>query len=511
MGLAPFFDRARQSAAQVLKDFDADAFERRLMDVVVTLAFDRNASSTAEGAASLDMSARLAARLYPRVRVLALDGDEATAERLRELVSSINPDIDPEMGLGHELSVAVVVGASSFESDSTVYIGSDRWVAKVSTIAPVKSCDSTNPFGAGAAACVGMANVFRAVFADRIAKPALDTELQLSLLNFEIGESAENGDLPPGLDIGLVQLVGVGAIGNAFVWGMGRLRDVRGHLHLIDHETIELTNLQRYVLPNMADTGASKVTLAAAVLSDGDLTADPFSATWSDYVAGVGHHNFEKVVVALDTARDRVQVQSSLPRKIFNAWTQAGDLGVSRHGFDGDEACLACLYLPTGPRRNEDEIVAEELGFVGIEKVLGIRQLLNFGTPVGENFVREVAFTKGVPVEQLLPFATLPLRNFRQRAICGNVIMRAADGSGADLEVPLAFQSALAGVMLAAELVASTSGVRRGDVGTRSVVDLMRRIPGRITFPVLKGNPGPARCICEDSDYLEVYGTKYQD
>jgi hypothetical protein len=64
-------------------------------------------------------------------------------------------------------------------------MGSDRWVARVSTIAPVGSGGSANPFAAGAAACVAMANVFRAVFAQWIAKPRLDADVTLSLLNFE--------------------------------------------------------------------------------------------------------------------------------------------------------------------------------------------------------------------------------------------------------------------------------------------------------------------------------------
>jgi molybdopterin/thiamine biosynthesis adenylyltransferase len=304
----------------------------------------------------------------------------------------------------------------------------------------------------------------------------------------------------------LAQLVGVGAIGNAFVWAMSRLRGVKGELHLIDHETIELTNLQRYLLTTMTDVEASKVVLAASALKDCGIEVQCFATTWAGYVERMGHHRFDRVAVALDTVRDRVQVQSSLPRRVYNAWTQAGDLGISRHGFDGNEACLACLYLPTGKRRNEDEIVAEELGFRTQEQILRVRSMLHLGTAVGEQFVREIAANIRADVEVLLPLADLPLRAFRQKAICGNAIIRAADGGGAELEVPMAFQSALAGVMLAAEIAASTSTVRVKQPATRSVVDLMRPLPGRISFPMLKGTPGPARCICQDPDYTTYTG-----
>ncbi|MBR0687828.1 E2 ligase fold family C protein [Bradyrhizobium manausense] len=509
MGLAPFFDRARQSAAQVLRDFDADAFERRLGEIVVTLAFDAQAATSAEGLASLDMAARLIARLYPRVRVLTLGGEDALADELIELMRTINPNLEVVSEIGAEIHVAVVAGGTKLEADATIYMGSDRWIARISTLTPVRSGGSPNPFAAGAAACIAMANVFRAVFARWIAKPSLDTDVRFSLLNFEMGDRAANDDLHAGPDLGLVQLVGVGAIGNAFVWSMSRLRGVKGELHLIDHETVELTNLQRYLLTAMTDVDASKVALAASVLEDCGIEAQTFAMTWAGYVQRMGHHRFDRVAVALDTVRDRVQVQSSLPRRVYNAWTQAGDLGISRHGFDDKEACLACLYLPTGKRRNEDEIVAEELGFRTQEQILRVRSMLHLGMPVGEQFVREIAANIGTNLEALLPFADLPLRAFRQKAICGNAVMRAADGAGPELEVPMAFQSALAGVMLAAEVVASTPDVRAAQPATRSVVDLMRVLPGRISFPMLKRAPGPVRCICQDPDYISVYRTKY--
>jgi hypothetical protein len=425
-------------------------------------------------------------------------------------MQGINPNLEIVTEVGAYFHAAVVAGGTKLESDATVYMGSDRWIARVSTIAPVRSGGSPNPFGAGAAACIAMANVFRAVFASWMAKPGLDVDATFSLLDFETGNTAANDDLRAGLDLGLVQLAGVGAIGNAFVWAMSRLRGVKGEIHLIDHEAVDLTNLQRYVLTVMTDVDASKVALAAAALKAGGIEARPFATTWAGYVEQMGHHRFDRVAVALDTVRDRIQVQSSLPKRVYNAWTQAGDLGISRHGFDGDGACLACLYLPSGKRRNEDEIVAEELGFRTQEQIMRVRAMLYLGSPVGEPFVREIAANVGTDAEALLPFAHLPLRAFRQKAICGNAILRAADGAGPELEVPMAFQSALAGVMLAAEIVASTPGVRISQPATRSVIDLTRTLPGRVTFPMLKRAPGPVRCICQDPDYLDVYRAKYR-
>ena len=507
MGLAPFFERARQGAAQVLRDMDDAAIGRRLNEVVVALVFDKQAATSVEGLAALDMAARLIARLYPRVRVLPLDGECALRDELVAVMRSINPNLEVVDHGGGE-QVAVVAGRSRYEAGTAIYMGSDRWIARVSLFAPVGFGSGAVPFGAGAAACLALANVFRTVFVDWLPAAGVDEDATLSLLNFETGSAAANADFPEGSDVGLVQLVGVGAIGNAFVWSLSRLRGASGVLHAIDPETIELSNLQRYVLPAMEDVDASKVGLAARVMRGCSLQINCFVTDWAGYVAGIGHHRFTTVAVALDTARDRVEVQSSLPRRIVNSWTQAGDLGVSRHGFDGPEACLACLYLPDGPRRNEDEIVTGELGLPEARK-LDIRAMLHFDGPVGEAFASEIAGALGIDPAKLMPFATLPLRAFRQKAICGNVILRAPDGGGADVEVPMAFQSAMAGVMLAADVVAETTGIRAARPATRSVIDLMRRLPGRIGSAMLK-RTGPVRCMCQDADHVEAYRSKYR-
>lgn len=506
MAFAPFFDRAQQSASQVIRDFNAETFKRRLSEVTVVLAYDVHAAASAESRTALDMAARLTARLYPRVAVQGPTEDEGLATQLLDLMRSINPEIEVvDVNDGERISVAA--GMTAYDG-LAIYMGSDRWVAHVSTQGPVECGESANPFGAGAAACLALANVFRAVFRDWLPHPDLDSDIRLSLLNFETDTQAENVDLPSDLDFGLVQLVGVGAIGNAFIWAMAHCQSVTGSLHLIDGEMIEASNLQRYVLPTMDDIDAVKVELAGRLLAGSKIVVEEHQSTWSDYIQTKGHHNFEKVAVALDTARDRVEVQSSLPRRVINSWTQAGDLGVSRHDFIGDYACLSCLYLPSGLRRNEDEIIAEELRFPP-EQLMAVRELLHFNTLMDADLVTQIAAQLGVNVDVLMPFINLPLRAFRQKAICGNAIMQAADGGGSEIEVPLAFQSALAGIMLAAEIVASSPGVRDASISTRTSINLMRRLPKLITVPVRKGVPGPARCICEDRDYIEVYQEKY--
>jgi len=507
MAVADYFDRASEGAAQILRNYDRTEFERRLNSRDVVIAYDKNALETSEGRASLDLLVRLIARMYPNLDLRPLGGAPRAAE-LEELARSINPWIEiVEARRGK--AATVVVGETAVRGGKAIYIGSEFWIAGVGTSGPIGSVDSGNPFGAGAAACLGAANLFRVFFSDLLENGGLDANARISLLNFATGDKATNEYSRKRNDIGHVQLVGVGAIGNAVAWALSNGARLTGTVDLIDPQPIELSNLQRYVLANRTEVAAIKVNLAASFFPGlGKVTANPVQKSWSEFVRHTGSHHFDLVATALDTAADRVEVQGSLPKFIVNAWTQPGDVGVSRHAFLGNNACLACMYLPTGKRRNEDEIIADELRMP--ELVKRLRTMLHTGHPVGVDFVREVAKRATADAEPLMPFANLPLRAFRAKAICGQALLAANDSDRTAVQVPMAFQSAMAGLMLAAEIVAHQSGLRDEGLPTKSALDLLRPIPGRLNVPVIKDKAGTARCICLDEDYRTAFKAKYE-
>jgi hypothetical protein len=81
-----------------------------------------------------------------------------------------------------------------------------------------------------------------------------------------------------------------------------------------------------------------------------------------------------------------------------------------------------------------------------------------------------------------------------------------ANASVQPVEAPMAFQSALAGLMLAAELVihAAYQGATRP---ARTEINLLRRLGSHLSQEDQKHPSG--RCLCQDEDYLAVYGSKY--
>lgn len=225
---------------------------------------------------------------------------------------------------------------------------------------------------------------------------------------------------------------------------------------------------------------------------------------WGEYLAVRGNWSLTRVAVALDTKEGRQAVQAALPLRILNAWTQPGDLGVSRHGFL-DGPCLMCLYLPDGKVANEDEIIGRA---IGLSNVTEGRGLLHGGQPIDAALLERIAAAKNIDIEKLMPFAGLPLRTFYGKAVCGTALFGTPSGGDrGSMAVPMAFQSALAGILLAGEIVADAICLRGTTMPTTTKVDLLRPLPGRITVPMAKHASG--RCICQDPTYIRAFRSKY--
>jgi hypothetical protein len=510
MALANFFDKAAVAAAQVLQGVDYASLAASLESHVVGLAFDDRVVTRAEGKLALELAINLLARLYPRLAIIP-EGSHAeeAVEKLVAIAHSINPEI--EIGANCSTATAILAAGETVVETAApvVYMGSDSWVTHISSTRPVVSGDGLNPFGAGAAACFGAANIFRLLFGTHLPEGKVDTAFSLSLLDYD-PQSAElyNPPLKP-IDLGVSHLVGLGAVGNGAAWALARVPDLSGILHLIDHESVELSNLQRYVLTGQEDVDEPKVALAARRFAGTNIEALPHPKKWGEYLRDVSSWNFERVAVAVDTGEDRQGIQAALPKWIVNAWTQPGDLGVSRHGFLGDDACLTCLYFPDEVGQHLDRIVAAAIGLP--EAHMEIRTLLYSNAPVGRELLARAASAMGVPLEPLLPFELEPIRVFYSRAICGGAILRlggTVGGTHRAAAVPLAFQSALAGIMLAAELVAHAGGLRPPGFPATTKIDLLRPLGNHLSLHIRKHRSG--FCICQDADYIKAFRDKYE-
>lgn len=500
MAFADYYDRAALAASQVLGGFDSDAFRNKLGQSPVGVAIGSDAVASNEGRVLLDMTVRLLARLYPALAIVPSAGAEEEAARLSELANSINPQIEIDLGQ-RNTRIGVVVGSDIHVAfDRTVFAGSDGWDAYVSSTTPVAVGTTANPLGAGAAACLAAGEVFKAL----LLSPEQREDVSFS--TFLRAKGVTDPQVPnTGWSLAAdAVLVGLGAVGNGAAWALSR-SPLEGRVHLVDDETVELSNLQRYVMASRADEGAVKVELAGSAFK-GRLEAVTWKRTWAQFLSEAGYA-WEHVLSALDTAGDRRSIQAALPRWVTNAWTQPGDLGVALHSnFGGDGACLYCLYLPDRVAPNEDEVIAYALGVPQL--VTEIRTLLHNGEGVQRPFLHAVAVALELPLDAVLPFVGRRIRELYVEGVCGGALLPlgSAGAPRPEVHVPLAHQSALAGVLLAAGLARRcVAGILPVTEVTR--LDVLGPIPEFATQPALVAGTG--HCVCEDDDYVTAYRRKY--
>jgi Prokaryotic E2 family C len=498
MALADYHERAALAASQVISGFDLDLFRTVLHKTAVGIGIGRQAGDSTEGTVLADLTIRLLARLYPLLELRVETSSQA--ETLAGLARAINPKIE----ITTNASVGISIGTGSPRFDTTYFAGSNGWDAFVSSQESLQTGSSPNPFGAGVAACLAAANLFNRVlipdWEERITNELLFSAFQRD--RQRTSEDVSNSGWR--LDEDAV-LVGAGAIGNGAVWALSR-SPLTGALHVIDPEVLELSNLQRYVLGVRSDEGRAKVELTGSCLN-GSLKPLPHQMKWAEFVQASGY-KWPYVLVALDTAGDRRSVQASLPNWIANSWTQPGDLGLSVHGrFDGEGACLSCLYLADRKVPNEDEIVAEALGVPGL--VGDIRTLLHTGNGASRQLLEAVAAGLHLPVNDVIAYEGRPVRALYVEGVCGGgLISLGSTGTPRqELHVPIAHQSALAGILLAAALARrSISNEQHGTEITR--FNILEPAGDYLTQSALKAGNGV--CVCEDADYLTAFKEKYQ-
>ncbi len=496
MPLADFFHRGALAVSQVLTNLDESAIEARLDQRRIAIAFSRETAQSPEGKKAVELSVNLAARLYPSISLQPGPGAGDLAASLSELARAINPVLDLEPA--NDSAIGLCIGPGRVVAKSSIFVGSTALEGLISTTEALPVGVSDLAFGPGAATCVGLANLFRVIFMD---DPVLDSSLRLNVLPIT--------DQPPidlsASDLGEAALIGAGAVGNAVAWSLAR-SNISGTLHIVDPEVVDRGNLQRYVLAVGANVDTPKVELIERELRGSSIETVSHPLAFETFAAEGAEYRFPSIV-ALDSARDRRQVQAALPPWIANAWTQTGDLGVSTHEFVGRGACLACLYLPAGAVASEDQIYAEALGIP--EQLLEVRRLLVEGGSVPLPLLELIATRLGADPPSIAHFDGVGIRALYVEGLCGGgMLPLGRTGTPRpDVHVPLAHQSALAGIMLAARAIArAIAGRRDGTLITR--INLLRPVtPEWATQPSLKD---PRRlCICQDADYQAVYRGKY--
>jgi hypothetical protein len=519
LSLPRFFSRVAD-AIQPVAAISPTELAEHLEDTTIAI---HAPSSTADVLVDRDaalLAVNLAARLYPRLHI---SGPAAWTDSAATLAAAINPaaDIDTTtQPLASARALTLDWASDPARSDGPIVtVSADGWNVRVDPQEAPQQLAA--PLAALAAAALGVSEMFRVVFAQALGERGRRGRQPGGFNLITNGQPSEVPPVPASVpQLPDAYLVGAGAVGQACLLAL-QACGIPANLTVVDPEPIQLSNLQRYVLTTDADVGIPKTDLAVRAARDTAVTVIPVTTAWgADRRSGPGARRV--VLTALDSAADRISVAAALPWRAYNAWTQPADVGWSRHEQFGVQPCLACLYYPDRPRPNEHELIATALR----QHPLRILTYLITRTPVGAP-VPHIAMVADLPsppdastwtsrplLDDLAELGFVTSDDTREWAgktigqiyrdgICAGGIVRLPGSAETEPAlVPLAHQSALAGIMLATTYISgshhSLQSHRPPQIEAR--FDLLRGFPQTLTRPRARTRG----CLCGDHFYRDV-------
>lgn len=186
-----------------------------------------------------------------------------------------------------------------------------------------------------------------------------------------------------------VGVIGAGGVGSPVIQYLAAAGI--GHLRLIDHDRVSLSNLQRQTLYATGEVGERKLDAAAAAVErlNPDVTVEPHAvrldaANAADLIAGCdvivdGTDNFATRLAVADVAlRLRIPLVSAAVGQFD------GQLAVFR-GWEADKPCYRC-WVGADPDRPDvscadQGVLGAMTGVMGsLAAIEAIRQIVPFGT-----------------------------------------------------------------------------------------------------------------------------------
>lgn len=497
MALPRFFSRAYSSVGPHL-GVTRGQLEQVLSDTVVGIHLPASCRTQGNPRWLAEMLTNLLARFYP---ALALTGDDQSCEHAASIAKAINPEIDIR-GLRRQGGVRVYVQTGRWSPGSFV-ARADGWVASILGEALNAKAGLPNPYSSGAAAALAAARLFQTIFAQRLPLSLPWPDTSLSLLDFSTSEGI---DSPlPAIDLGEVAVAGLGAVGNPAIWALARHSELLGTLHLIDPEDVELSNLQRYCLCASSDVELGKTFVAQRELKGTRIEAMSWPCTIGDFAQNFqeGAMHIPTICVSVDNIVGRRTAQALLPKLVVNGWTSESGLGTSWHRFVGDSACLGCLYHPKTVALSQTELAARALGLAHDK----LAMLWVSEKPLEFEELSVIGAHLGIGASELSDWRGKRVQDVYTGVVCGQVGLDLT-GAGKISTVPLAHQSVLAGVLMAAELVKHSDRPleARSPVAPLTIWDDVLRPPPKYWTVMRKKEP---ECFCGDEDYIVAYREKW--
>lgn len=324
-----------------------------------------------------------------------------------------------------ELDYIFVIGTEHQVSGKQIFLWSNSWCGGISPI-PFPAAEPENqssiPVGPYLAACLAAGEVFKMA---RLKGYTPCGSTFYSLWNHAVKEMPiTDGPAQVKTTLNLI-LAGVGAVGNAFLHTLWAFDGLDGKIVLTDNDEkgLDDTNLNRYVLFGAKSLGTQKATAAADLLRASPISWQAFNESFETTSDSTSF-----VVSAVDTNAARAAIQNRYASRIFSASTMDLRAEVMRCGPPGEGACLCCRNPISLPK--SDAELRREADILSPSELNNLAEKIHISTDEASEWIKNGKC--GTVGEALLPL----LRIERDEA-----------------PFAVGFVSALAGTMLAAEVI----------------------------------------------------------
>ena len=400
-----------------------------------------------------------------------IDAEGANAEALVASARSASAacaagsDVRRRWDPPYDFAIGVGAAAPPGCATDSVAIGADGWTVTAGSKAALGA--PANPVGPLAAAALASAEALKSVFSVGAARGAarLPNPYEWSAWPAATASWAPAADAE--LDLGEVHVFGVGAVTHALLWLLRRWPGgVRGRLHLVDPDGYDGGNPQRYLGTTAGDMGKPKASTMAGRMRRAcpNLDVAAYDTDMNEYFTASNPDCLVRTAVCgLDSREGRRQLGLKLPRTAVNMWTSEFHAGASTFSLgDNDWPCIQCAYpdpalAPAAGKAPIDEVssIHRELGLAPHR----VRELLDSGRSIDESDAGIISAATGVDIDVIL---LRPIRGVRtDMCATGRIAVQGGQGGRNDVQVPLAFASAMAGAAGLVELAHASRGVAR--------------------------------------------------
>lgn len=477
-----------------LLSLTADADEGVVDQLVARLDSTRIRVRADASQASLALSlCNLLARIFPDVRLVSASSDVAVvpfgAGPLDLLGSRVIASVRPCEPRHSRASLTIDVGCA--EPGSDLYVASDPWTVRISR-SPIEIVQSTRSGPAMvAASALAAAEVFRAVLPEIGGVHLGPDPFCWNLLDYRLTEA------PTQLDEARVEATcfGVGSVGSSLVYSL-LIADACGEIELVDPDRITERNWLRYPLL-LEQTQQPKASWAANASLGSRLIVEGHSMTAADFVNTLEAPP-RLAVSSVDTVEGRRQIVDALAETTLNAGVQGLQLHVSRNRLGDGFACAYCSYVDVGSPVDETEMYVRLTG-LSHERV---RQLLA-GATISRGDLHVMTSRGKLPAtEGQDELVGVRLQDTLKNRLYAQALV---SGGGSDFAVSAPFVSALAGSILAAELLKGDA--RHYYLRRRVDIDCTGYPTGFVTSPRANAS---GRCLCSDPIRVAAYRAAWE-